>query len=142
MIYAAYIGQSFSFEDIAATVLRGYASGKTPALVVKSALQLGIAITDILLLPGVSVEALGQGWNLIASGAFPDHATGTEADGAYTGPIDMASAQVQARLAAGLDPYGFPPAQVEMMREAGTYIEPPEVEAVGVAAPWPEAYTP
>ncbi|HEY0887840.1 MAG TPA: hypothetical protein VGE20_21275 [Ramlibacter sp.] len=133
-VYAANIDRTFSLDDVIATVLMGYASGKTPALVVKAGLQLGIDPQVLMLLPGVTPEAYAQGKWLIDSGAFVATAAGTEADGAYTGPIDMASAQVHARLAAGLDPYGFPPEQVQMMREAGTYIEPyaAPVQLVGV----------
>jgi hypothetical protein len=129
-------GKSYDFDQLAAAVLARYAEAKTPALVAKSALQLGIPEDVIVQLPDVTREALAQGHWLIDSGAFPPKATGTPADGTFATPLDLGSSQCQARLAAGLDPYGFPPQQVAMMRAAGTYIEPMTPDQVFVEQLW------
>src|SRR3972149_3653933 len=109
-VIARNTGQSFEFEDIAAQVLARYHEGKTPGLVAKSALQLGLSPEVILQLPGITPDALAAGQFLISSGAFPETATGTDADG-NSGVPDVNSLQALARFAAGLDPYGFPAAR-------------------------------
>jgi len=125
-VIARNTGQSFEFDDIAAQVLARYDEGKTPALVVKSALQLGFSPEVIMQLPGITPEAFAAGQLLISSGAFPATATGTPADG-NSGVPDMNSLQALARFAAGLDPYGLPPAEVALLRAAGSYVEPPQL---------------
>jgi hypothetical protein len=123
-VFASNVGETFDLDQLSAVVLARYAEGKTPALAAKSALQLGLPEDVIVQLPGVTKEALAQGHALIDSGAFPATATGTVADGTFATSLNLASPQVAARLAAGLDPYGFPPAQVALLRAAGTYVEP------------------
>jgi hypothetical protein len=107
-VYAANAQQFYSYDGVVAEVLVRYAQGKTPALVAKSAIQLGFAEDVILSLPGVTPEALIAGKELIASGAFAPTATGTQADADQGGDVDQASAQSLARLAAGLDVRGRP----------------------------------
>ncbi len=125
-VIALNTGQSFEFEDIATQVLARYEEGKTPALVAKSALQLGLSPELIMQLPGMTPEAFAAGQLLISSGAFPATATGTPADG-ITGVPDMNSLQSMARFAAGLDPYGLPPGEVALLRADGSYVEPPQL---------------
>lgn len=107
-VYAANAQQFYSYDALVARVLDRYAQGKTPALVAKSALQLGFTEDVILSLPGMTPEQLQAGKALIASGAFAPTATGTQADADQGGFVDPDSAQSRARLAAGLDVRGSP----------------------------------
>ena len=115
-------GQSFNYDDIVSQINSRYAEGKNATLAVKSALQLGLSDDVIASLPGVDAAAIAAGHNLIDSGAFVGAATGTTAD-AQT-EATYGSALYNARIAAGLDAYGFPPAEVAKKRALGTYVEP------------------
>jgi len=107
------------YEAIVAQINARYAEGKTPDLAVKSALQLGIDPAIIATLPGVDENAMRRGMQLISSGAFEESATGTQADIQTAAPIG--SAQYNARKAAGLDAFGFPPEEVAQLIAAGLY---------------------
>lgn len=112
-------GQVYNVADIINQVNARYAQGKTPDLVVKSALQLGLPKDFIMTLPGVDQTAFTAGSNLISSGAFAPTATGTAADIAAAAPVG--SAMYNARLAQGLDPFGFPAEEVARLTAAGLY---------------------
>lgn len=112
-------GQTFSFNDLIPQILARYQQGKNPALVVKSALQLGVPKEIILQLPGVTQAAFDQGQKLITSGAFAPTATGSEADEATAAPVG--SAMYNARIANGLDAFGFPPEEVALLKAQGLY---------------------
>jgi len=107
------------YEAIVAQINARYAEGKTPDLAVKSALQLGIDPSIIATLPGVDENAMRRGMALISSGAFEGMATGTQADIQTAAPVG--SAQYNARLAAGLDAFGFPAEEVRRLAAAGLY---------------------
>jgi hypothetical protein len=107
------------YEAIVAQINARYAEGKTPDLAVKSALQLGIDPAIIATLPGVDENAMRRGLSLISSGAFSEAATGTSADIQTAAPVG--SAQYNARKAAGLDAFGFPPEEVAKLTAAGLY---------------------
>jgi hypothetical protein len=115
-------GQTYNYDDIVSQINSRYAEGKNPALAVKSALQLGLSDDVIASLPGVDAAAIAAGHNLIDSGAFAGAATGTEAD--TQAEAAYGSDLYKARIAAGLDAYGFPPAEVVKKRALGTYVEP------------------
>lgn len=112
-------GQTYNYDDVVNLILSRYAEGKTPALAVKSALQLGFPEDVIRTLPGVDATALEEGKRLIQSGAFRETATGTTADIQQAAPVG--SAQYNARIAAGLDAFGFPPEEVARLTAAGLY---------------------
>lgn len=112
-------GQTYNYDDVVNLILSRYAEGKTPALAVKSALQLGFPEDVIRTLPGVDATALEEGKRLIQSGAFRETATGTMADIQQAAPVG--SAQYNARIAAGLDAFGFPPEEVARLTAAGLY---------------------
>ena len=115
-------GQTYNYDDIVSQINSRYAEGKNPALAVKSALQLGLSDDVIASLPGVDAAAIAAGHNLIDSGAFAGAATGTEAD--TQAEAAYGSDLYKARIAAGLDAYGFPAAEVAKKRALGTYVEP------------------
>jgi len=112
-------GQTYNYDDVVNLILSRYAEGKTPALAVKSALQLGFPEEVIRTLPGVDAAAFEEGKRLIQSGAFQDTATGTMADIQQAAPVG--SAQYNARIAAGLDAFGFPPEEVAKLTAQGLY---------------------
>jgi len=107
------------YDAIVAQINARYAEGKTPDLAVKSALQLGIDPAIIATLPGVDANAMRRGMQLISSGAFEESATGTQADIQTAAPVG--SAQYNARIAAGLDAFGFPAEEVRRLTAAGLY---------------------
>jgi hypothetical protein len=107
------------YDAIVAQINARYAEGKTPDLAVKSALQLGIDPAIIATLPGVDASAMRRGMQLISSGAFEESATGTQADIQTAAPVG--SAQYNARIAAGLDAFGFPAEEVRRLTAAGLY---------------------
>ena len=107
------------YDAIVAQINARYAEGKTPDLAVKSALQLGIDPAIIATFPGVDANAMRQGLGLISSGAFEGEATGTQADIQTAAPVG--SAQYNARIAAGLDAFGFPAEEVRRLTAAGLY---------------------
>jgi hypothetical protein len=110
---------SLPYDAIVAQINARYAEGKTPDLAVKSALQLGIDPAIIATLPGVDASAMRRGMQLISSGAFEESATGTQADIQTAAPVG--SAQYNARIAAGLDAFGFPAEEVRRLTAAGLY---------------------
>lgn len=112
-------GQTYNYDDVVNLILSRYAEGKTPALAVKSALQLGFPEDVIRTLPGVDAAAFEEGKRLIQSGAFTEQATGTMADIQQAAPVG--SAQYNARIAAGLDAFGFPPEEVARLTAQGLY---------------------
>ena len=112
-------GQTYNYDDVVNLILSRYAEGKTPALAVKSALQLGFPEDVIRTLPGVDAASFEEGKRLIQSGAFTEQATGTMADIQQAAPVG--SAQYNARIAAGLDAFGFPPEEVARLTAAGLY---------------------
>ena len=112
-------GQTYNYDDIVNVILARYAEGKNPALAVKSALQLGFPEDVIRTLPGVDDQAFEAGKELIESGAFAEQATGTMADIQQAAPVG--SAQYNARIAAGLDAFGFPPEEVARLTAQGLY---------------------
>lgn len=112
-------GQTYNYDDVVNLILSRYAEGKTPALAVKSALQLGFPEDVIRTLPGVDDQAFEAGKELIESGAFAEQATGTMADIQQAAPVG--SAQYNARIAAGLDAFGFPPEEVAKLKAQGLY---------------------
>lgn len=112
-------GQTYNYDDVVNLILARYAEGKNPALAVKSALQLGFPEDVILTLPGVDAQAFEEGKRLIESGAFVEQATGTKADIQQAAPVG--SAQYNARIAAGLDAFGFPPEEVARLTAQGLY---------------------
>lgn len=112
-------GQTFNYDDVVNLILSRYAEGKTPALAVKSALQLGFPEEVIRTLPGVDNQAFEAGKRLIQSGAFSESATGTMADIQTAAPVG--SEQYNARIAAGLDAFGFPPEEVAKLKAQGLY---------------------
>jgi hypothetical protein len=112
-------GQTYNYDDVVNLILSRYAEGKTPALAVKSALQLGFPEDVIRTLPGVDTASFEEGKRLIQSGAFRETATGTTADIQQAAPVG--SAQYNARIAAGLDAFGFPPEEVARLTAAGLY---------------------
>lgn len=112
-------GQVYNYDDVVNLINARYAEGKTPALAVKSALQLGFPEDVIRTLPGVDAAAFEEGKRLIESGAFASTATGTAADIQQAAPVG--SAQYNARIAAGLDAFGFPPEEVARLTAAGLY---------------------
>jgi hypothetical protein len=107
------------YDAIVAQINARYAEGKTPDLAVKSALQLGIDPAIIATLPGVDASAMRRGMQLISSGAFEESATGTQSDIQAAAPVG--SAQYNARIAAGLDAFGFPAEEVRRLTAAGLY---------------------
>jgi len=107
------------YDAIVAQINARYAEGKTPDLAVKSAIQLGIDPAIIATLPGVDASAMRRGMQLISSGAFEESAAGTQADIQTAAPIG--SAQYNARIAAGLDAFGFPAEEVRRLTAAGLY---------------------
>jgi len=107
------------YDAIVAQINARYAEGKTPDLAVKSALQLGIDPAIIATLPGVDANAMRRGMQLISSGAFEGSATGTQSDIQTAAPVG--SAQYNARIAAGLDAFGFPAEEVRRLTAAGLY---------------------
>ena len=107
------------YDAIVAQINARYAEGKTPDLAVKSALQLGIDPAIIATLPGVDASAMRRGMQLISSGAFEESAAGTQADIQTAAPVG--SAQYNARIAAGLDAFGFPAEEVRRLTAAGLY---------------------
>jgi hypothetical protein len=112
-------GQTYNYDDVVNLILSRYAEGKTPALAVKSALQLGFPEDVIRTLPGVDAASFEEGKRLIQSGAFTETAAGTMADIQQAAPVG--SAQYNARIAAGLDAFGFPPEEVARLTAAGLY---------------------
>jgi hypothetical protein len=112
-------GQTYNYDDVVNLILARYAEGKNPALAVKSALQLGFPEDVIRTLPGVDAQAFEEGKRLIESGAFVEQATGTMADIQQAAPVG--SAQYNARIAAGLDAFGFPPEEVAKLKAQGLY---------------------
>lgn len=112
-------GQTYNYDDVVNLILARYAEGKNPALAVKSALQLGFPEDVIRTLPGVDAQAFEEGKRLIESGAFVEQATGTKADIQQAAPVG--SAQYNARIAAGLDAFGFPPEEVARLTAQGLY---------------------
>lgn len=112
-------GQTYNYDDVVNLILARYAEGKNPALAVKSALQLGFPEDVIRTLPGVDAQAFEEGKRLIESGAFVEQATGTMADIQQAAPVG--SAQYNARIAAGLDAFGFPPEEVARLTAQGLY---------------------
>jgi hypothetical protein len=110
---------SLPYDAIVAQINARYAEGKTPDLAVKSALQLGIDPAIIATLPGVDASAMRRGMQLISSGAFEESAAGTQADIQTAAPVG--SAQYNARIAAGLDAFGFPAEEVRRLTAAGLY---------------------
>lgn len=112
-------GQTYNYDDVVNLILSRYAEGKTPALAVKSAIQLGFPEDVIRTLPGVDDQAFEAGKQLIESGAFAEQATGTMADIQQAAPVG--SAQYNARIAAGLDAFGFPPEEVAKLKAQGLY---------------------
>ena len=112
-------GQTYNYDDVVNLILARYAEGKNPALAVKSALQLGFPEDVIRTLPGVDAQAFEEGKRLIESGAFAEQATGTKADIQQAAPVG--SAQYNARIAAGLDAFGFPPEEVARLTAQGLY---------------------
>lgn len=112
-------GQTYNYDDVVNLILARYAEGKNPALAVKSALQLGFPEDVIRSLPGVDEQAFEEGKRLIESGAFAEQATGTQADIQQAAPVG--SAQYNARIAAGLDAFGFPPEEVARLTAQGLY---------------------
>lgn len=112
-------GQTYNYDDVVNLILARYAEGKNPALAVKSALQLGFPEDVIRTLPGVDAQAFAEGKRLIESGAFAEQATGTKADIQQAAPVG--SAQYNARIAAGLDAFGFPPEEVAKLTAQGLY---------------------
>lgn len=111
-VYGSNANQSYNYDDIVSryNYLRE-TTGKSPALGVKSALQLGIPHEVIMSLPGMTQEYFNAGKHLIDSGAFARTATGTAADGYYGGDVDPNSDIAKSRLASGLDIYGNPAKQ-------------------------------
>jgi hypothetical protein len=107
------------YDAIVAQINARYAEGKTPDLAVKSAIQLGIDPAIIATLPGVDASAMRRGMQLISSGAFEESAAGTQADIQTAAPVG--SAQYNARIAAGLDAFGFPAEEVRRLTDAGLY---------------------
>jgi hypothetical protein len=96
---------------------------KNPTLAVKSGTELGIPDDVLKTLPGVDEDAFIAGKQLISSGAFN---VGDTAEGSAANVIaaPVGSETYKARMAAGLDAYGYPPAQVEALRASGQYREP------------------
>jgi hypothetical protein len=116
-------GQVVPYNAIVEQVLKRYDENqKNPTLAVKSGISLGIPDAVLQTLPGVDASALAAGHALIDSGAFESHAVNTTES--VAGPAPVGSAIYNARIAAGLDAYGYPPAQVAALKAAGQYIEP------------------
>jgi hypothetical protein len=121
-------GQVVPYNAIVEQVLKRYDEDKkNPTLAVKSGVQLGISDDVLKTLPGVDAAALAAGHQLVDSGAFEQTATNratTESDLYGQSVAPVGSALYNARIAAGLDAYGLPPAQVEALKAAGKYREP------------------
>ena len=121
-------GQVVPYNAVVAQILSRYDQDlKNPALAVKSGLQLGISDDILSTLPGVDSAALQAGHQLIDSGAFTKTAINeATSPGAMYGQerAPIGSAMYNARIAAGLDAYGLPPAQVQALKATGKYKEP------------------
>ena len=105
-------GSVVPYDAIVAQVKYKYdADKKNPTLAVKSGIQLGIPDEVLMTLPGVDSGALKAGHALIDSGAFASTAI-NEADKGGALPAPVGSVMYNARIAAGLDAYGHPSAQV------------------------------
>lgn len=117
-------GSVVPYDAIVQQVLARYDQDKkNPTLAVKSGIELGISDDILKTLPGVDENALAAGKQLLASGAFNPGDTG-EGRAGFVQPAAPGSDTYNARMAAGLDAYGYPPAQVEALRQSGQYREP------------------
>jgi hypothetical protein len=117
-------GTLVPYDAIVQQVLTRYDQDKkNPTLAVKSGIELGISDDILKTLPGVDENALAAGKQLLASGAFNTTDTG-EGRAGFVQPAAPGSDTYKARMAAGLDAYGYPPAQVEALRASGQYREP------------------
>jgi len=117
-------GSIVPYDAIVQQVLARYDQDKkNPTLAVKSGIELGISDDILKTLPGVDENALAAGKQLLASGAFNPGDTG-EGRAGFVQPAAPSSDTYKARMAAGLDAYGYPPAQVEALRASGQYREP------------------
>lgn len=127
-------GSSVPYDAIVSQVLSRYDTDyKNPSLAVKSGTELGIPDAVLRTLPGVDDAAMEAGKKLLGSGAFNTTDT-SEGRAAYVEAAPVGSATYNARMAAGLDAYGYPPAQVEALRATGQYREP-NAQAAGQVAP-------
>jgi len=118
-------GQVVPYNAIVDQVLKRYDQDKkNPTLAVKSGIELGISDDVLKTLPGVDAAALAAGHQLVDSGAFG--ATAINEGESVAAPAPAGSEMYKARMAAGLDAYGYPPEQVKALKAAGKYREPNE----------------
>jgi hypothetical protein len=117
-------GSQVPYDALVQQVLSRYdVDHKNPTLAVKSGTELGIPDEILRTLPGVDDAAMMAGKALLQSGAF---STADSAEGrpGYVEAAPAGSATYNARIAAGLDAYGYPPAQVAALKASGQYREP------------------
>jgi len=117
-------GSQMPYDALVQQVLSRYdVDHKNPTLAVKSGTELGIPDEILRTLPGVDDAAMTAGKALLQSGAFST-ADSAEGRAGYVEAAPAGSATYNARIAAGLDAYGYPPAQVAALKAAGQYREP------------------